>query len=106
MTRSSGCLRFEVKVINEEVARNAANEWIAGSQFSIAMTTRRHVETNRTWVFEVVAVSGEPVFGNAPLVVDKSTGVVRPCREAWREFVGNLGVIDHFLRWWHWRFTY
>jgi hypothetical protein len=63
-------------------------------------------ETDRSWIFEVVAVSGELLFGNLPLVVEKATGSVTPCREASREFGTDLGLFDRIRRRWHRHYLY
>jgi hypothetical protein len=93
-------------VLSELDARSAANHWLKTSNIAVAMKTQRVAQTHRSWIFEVVAVNGEILFGNAPLVVNKATGEVLPCKDGWREFSDQLGIMDRVLRWWHRLGTY
>jgi hypothetical protein len=93
-------------MLDEAGARAAVQRWLSAKQFSVPMETKGVVETPRSWVFELVAKDGQLLLGNAPLVVDKKTGTIVPCREAWREFGTSISRFARLKRRWHRWFTY
>jgi hypothetical protein len=98
--RTSGSSDSNPRLLSEADARKVAAAWIASGQFAVEMTTGRVTETDRAWIFEVVAISGEVLLGNAPLVVDKARRSAEPCPEASREFCAELTLGDRLRRWW------
>lgn len=82
-------------------AQKLAAEWIlrqpeAGAPIELSGSS---AETPRSWVFGVRCRSGRPVIGGRPVVVNKATGLVFHCRDAYLEFVEAQGWQHRIRRW-------
>lgn len=90
-------------MMTEAEARQRAEQHLADQQYAVALRTGRVVEMRRSWIFEVDAVSGEVVFGNVPLIVDKKSGAVTARRAAGLEFIPDrhISLFERIARAWN-----
>ncbi len=92
--------------IGLEEARRLVEREIQEFSSERPVTTYRVVETPRSWIFEWGSVSGEPMLGNVPIVVDKRSGGLATVRTACLEFESELSPWRRVRRWWSRTFEY
>lgn len=86
-------------ILNESNARSIAQSWLESLKFEEQLVINGAAEeTPRSWVYATSFASGERGFGNLPVVVGKTDGRVKFCREADLEFFDNIGGFKLFMR--------
>ncbi|MBN2493856.1 MAG: hypothetical protein JXR96_04625 [Deltaproteobacteria bacterium] len=88
-------------------ARRLAQKALDDTHWSVALVVGEHRETAEGWIFASRAKSGEPVFGNPALAVDKRSGKVTMPPDGWRAFEDPLhqeaprpSIATRIRRWW------
>ena len=79
-------------------AEAAASTWLATFDFEQPLVLVDCRETPTSWVFCTGFASGEPGFGNSPVVVRKRDARTYFCPEATLEFCNQLGVLNKLKR--------